>query len=219
MPYTATPKLFLPDLTNYAEIRRGLTPEMRKATPTKKELKQVDAVTREKLIHQLNDWRMMSGGEKRATAHMGDGIAKVLSDAAGSNYYSASDKVKIMTAGLKLRTMDPRQAEWEIRESLNAAGRLHNQDFYKAQYYLDDDTWDPAQATNEMLQAIITGGTLQSYGENVVTATIQEYVRRIYGFASDDVDAFNWAVDQARAQMQAGYYQDILNIAKVIIGG
>lgn len=218
MANTTQPKLFEADLSNYAEIRRGLSPAMRAATPTKTALKRVDADTRADLINVLNDWRLQGQASKKASAHTQEGVGSVLSSQAGSSYYSPSEKIKIQTAAIKLKTMDPRQAEWEIKEALNAAGRLHNQDFYKAQYYLDRGDWDVTQADDGMLTAILTGGTLPQYGDDIVDETVKEYVKRLYGFSSDDAGAFDALAQSEKSEMQANYYNDILNIAKVING-
>lgn len=216
MANTKTPKMFLSDLSNYTEIRRGLSPAMRKATLTKTELKSVAPDVKEQYIRQLNNWRQMGQGMKSATAHTQEGLSRVLVEAAGSKYYSPTDRAKIVTAGLKLKTMDPRAAEWEVREALNATGRLHDQAFYKAKYYLDARSWDPSQADDSMLLSIIRGGTLQSYGEDVVNATVKEYVKRMYGFTGTEAQEFEDLIEQESADIKASYYNDVLNIAKLI---
>lgn len=219
MAYTKTPKLFAYDLSNYAEIRRGLSPAMRKLTPSKTMLKQADEHTRRTYIEAINKWRTQSQTQKLSTAHTQEGISNVLISQGKNNYYSKTEQVIIVTAGLKLKTMDPRAAEWELREALNASGRLHDNNFYKAQYYLDGGEWDPTQATNEMLQAVISGGTLPRYGANIVDQTIKEYMQRIYNITeSKDKEFIESATAQEKQEMVAGYYNDILNIAKMVVG-
>ena len=219
MANVKNPKLFAYDLSNYAEIRRGLSPAMRKLTPTKTMLKQVDEHTRRTYIESINKWRSMSQGMKQQTAHTQEGLSNVLISQGKNNYYSKSEQVTIMTAGLKLKTMDPQAAEWEIREALNASGRLHDTNFYKAQYYLDAGEWDPTQATNEMIQAVMSGGTLPKYGENVIDQTIKEYMKRIYNFTeSDGEEILQAGADLEKQEMVAGYYNDILNISKMVVG-
>ena len=210
MAFTLAPKLFLPDLSNYAEIRRGLSPAVRSQTPTLKELRSVDSATQQGLINALNDWRLSGQAQKIKGAQTSKGLGAVFSNAAASGYYSTAEKITIQTAGLNLKTMDPRQAEWAIRESLNSTGRLHNQDFYKAKYYLDSGEWSPEAASGEMLSAILYSGGILEYNEETIQATIREYVKRVYG-TLEDLEAEN----TERANITAGYYNDVLNIAKI----
>ena len=137
------------------------------------------------------------------------GLGAVFSKAAASGYYSTAEKITIQTAGLNLKTMDPRQAEWAIRESLNATGRLHNQDFYKAKYYLDKGDWNPEEASGEMLTSILYSGGILEYDEDTIQNAIHEYVKRKYGALEGAK-----AETVERANITAGYYNDVLNIAK-----
>ena len=222
MAYNVKPKLFLQDLSNYSEIRRGLSPAMRKATPLLKELKSVDAGMQQQIINELNDWRQSSQSQKIKGSQTAKGAAQALTAAAGSDYYTPSQKVQLLTAGLKLRNMDPEQAEWEIRESLAVTGRLHNQDFYKAKYYLGDpeddasaNVWDPAAATDAMLNEIIfTGGILQ-YDEKTIMDTIKEYLKRKPGTTKKNLNA---KASTELTNVSASFYNDMLNIAKSING-
>ena len=220
MANVKTPKLFASDLSNYAEIRRGLSPAMRKLTVSKTDLKQLTPDVQQSYIKQLNEWRMQGQAAKQATAHTQEGVSSALLQAAKSNYYGAKEKVVFATAGLKLKTMSPKAAEWEVKEALNAAGRLHDQAFYKAQYYLEGGTWDATKADTDMLISIIRGGTLQNYGDNVFDATVREFVRRTHGLIEEEMqDGFNeMLVTREAANLEASYYSDLYDIAKVITG-
>ena len=212
MAFTKTPKLFLGDLSNYAEIRRGLSKAVREQTPTLKQLRSVDSATQQGLINALNDWRLSGQAQKVAGSQTAKGLGAVFSNAAASGYYSPAEKIKIQTASLNVKSMDRRQAEWAIRESLNSTGRLHNQDFYKAKYYLDKGDWSPEEATNEMLYAILYQGGIFEYSEKIIDETIHEYVNRKYG----TLEGLKTETTE-RANITAGYYNDVLNIAKFFI--
>lgn len=220
MANVKTPKLFASDLSNYAEIRRGLSPAMRKLTVSKTDLKKLTPDVQQSYIRQLNDWRLQGQAAKQATAHTQEGVSAALLEAAKSNYYGTKEKVVFATAGLKLKTMQPKAADWEVKEALNAAGRLHDQAFYKAQYFLDKGTWDEKKAETDMLISIIRGGTLKSYGESIFDATVREFVRRTYGFTEEEMqDGFNeMLVTREASNVESSYYSDLYDIAKVITG-
>ena len=222
MANVKTPKLFTSDLSNYAEIRRGLSAPMRKITVSKTALKKLAPDVQQAYIKQLNEWRMQGQAAKQASAHTQEGISSALLDAAKSNYFGANEKAKVVfaTAGLKLKTMSPKAADWEVKEALNAAGRLHDQAFYKAQYFLDKGTWDATKAETDMLISIIRGGTLKSYGQSVFDATVREFVRRTYGLSEEEMqDGFNeMLVTREAANVEASYYSDLYDIARVITG-
>ena len=220
MANVKTPKMFTSDLSNYAEIRRGLSPAMRKLTVSKTDLKKLTPDVQQSYIRQLNEWRMQGQAAKQATAHTQEGVSSALLEAAKSNYYGAKEKVVFATAGLKLKTMKPKAADWEVKEALNAVGRLHDQAFYKAQYFLDKGTWDEKKAETDMLISIIRGGTLKKYGESIFDATVREFVRRTYGFTEEEMqDGFNeMLVTREAANVESSYYSDLYDIAKVITG-
>ena len=220
MANVKTPKLFTSDLSNYAEIRRGLSPAMRKLTVSKTDLKKLTPDVQQSYIRQLNEWRMQGQAAKQATAHTQEGVSSALLEAAKSNYYGAKEKVVFATSGLKLKTMQPKAADWEVKEALNAVGRLHDQAFYKAQYFLDKGTWDEKKAETDMLISIIRGGTLKKYGESIFDATVREFVRRTYGYTEEEMqDGFNeMLVTREAANVESSYYSDLYDIAKVIIG-
>ena len=216
MANVKTPKLFTSDLSNYAEIRRGLSPAMRKLTVSKTDLKNLTPDVQQSYIRQLNEWRMQGQAAKQATAHTQEGVSSALLEAAKSNYYGTKEKVVFATAGLKLKTMKPKAADWEVKEALNAANRLHDQAFYKAQYFLDAGKWDEKKAETDMLISIIHGGTLKSYGDSIFDATVREYLERIHGLDSGEIT--DEMVEDARSDMEASYYSDLYDIAKVITG-
>ena len=216
MANVKTPKLFTSDLSNYAEIRRGLSPAMRKLTVSKTDLNKLTPDVQQSYIRQLNEWRMQGQAAKQATAHTQEGVSSALLEAAKSNYYGTKEKVVFATAGLKLKTMKPKAADWEVKEALNAADRLHDQAFYKAQYFLDAGKWDEKKAETDMLISIIRGGTLKSYGDSIFNATVREYLERIHGLDSGEIT--DEMVEDARSDMEASYYSDLYDIAKVITG-
>ena len=216
MANVKTPKLFTSDLSNYAEIRRGLSPAMRKLTVSKTDLKKLTPDVQQSYIRQLNEWRLQGQAAKQATAHTQEGVSSALLEAAKSNYYGTKEKVVFATAGLKLKTMKPKAADWEVKEALNAANRLHDQAFYKAQYFLDKGTWDEKKAETDMLISIIRGGTLKSYGDSIFDATVREYLERIHGLNSGEIT--DEMVEDARSDMEASYYSDLYDIARVITG-
>lgn len=224
MANVKTPKLFASDLSNYAEIRRGLSPAMRKLTVSKTDLKKLTPDVQQSYIRQLNEWRLQGQAAKQASAHTQDGVSSALLEAGQSDYYGAKDKVKekvvFATAGLKLKTIQPKVADWEVKEALNAVGRLHDQAFYKAQYFLDKGTWDEKKAETDMLISIIRGGTLKKYGESIFDATVREYVRRTYGLSEEEMqDGFNeMLVTREAANVESSYYSDLYDIARVITG-
>ena len=224
MANVKNPKLFTSDLSNYAEIRRGLSPAMRKLTVSKTDLKKLTPDVQQAYIRQLNEWRMQGQAAKQASAHTQEGVSSALLQAGRSNYYGGRDKVKekvvFATAGLKLKTMSPKVADWEVREALSVVDRLHDQAFYKAQYFLDAGTWDATKATNNMLISIIRGGTLQNYGEDIFDATVREFVRRTHGLSEEEMqDGFSeMLVTREAANLEASYYSDLYDIARVIAG-
>ena len=216
MANVKTPKLFTSDLSNYAEIRRGLSPAMRKLTVSKTDLKKLTPDVQQSYIRQLNEWRLQGQSAKQATAHTQEGVSSALLEAAKSNYYGTKEKVVFATAGLKLKTMKPKAADWEVKEALNAADRLHDQAFYKAQYFLDAGKWDEKKAETDMLISIIRGGTLKSYGDSIFNATVREYLERIHGLDSGEIT--DEMVEDTRSDMEPSYYSDLYDIAKVITG-
>ena len=220
MANVKTPKLFTSDLSNYAEIRRGLSPAMRKLTVSKTDLKQLAPDVQQSYIRQLNEWRMQGQAAKQASAHTQEGVSSALLQAGQSDYYGAKDKVKekviFATAGLKLKTMKPKAADWEVKEALSVVNRLHDQAFYKAQYFLDAGIWDAKKAETDMLISIIRGGTLQNYGESIFNATVREYLMRIHGLQESDLT--DEMVEEASADIEASYYSDLYDIARAITG-
>lgn len=206
MAYNAQAKLFASDLSNYSEIRRGLSPAMRKATPTLKELKSVDAATQQGLINALNDWRQQGQTQKIQASQLSKGIGTVFSEAAKSNYFSNEDKITLYKAGIKIKMKDPDVIEWDLRENLSANDRLRNNDFYKAKYYYEDNEWDPTLATNSMLTSFVEGGGLITASPDIIEKTFAELTRRFGGNS-----------DEEQAQQMASYHNKIMNIAKLFM--
>lgn len=218
MAFTTQAKIFLNDLSNYAEIRRGLSPAMRKATPTLTQLKKADAETREGLINALNDWRSMNQSAKIKSARGNQKGPAVFITAAGADYYTANQKIKLITAGIKLKSMSPDEAYVELREAISVSGRLHNRDFYKAQYFLDRGTWDTAKATNEMLTEIVLTGGILNYDEKTIITTLKAYIEKNNNINADDQKAINEEITKLRTETSAQFYNDMLNVGRIITG-
>lgn len=225
MAFKKTPKIFASDLSNYSEIRRGLSPAVRNLTPTKKQLQSVDVDVRESFIKSLNEWRRTPQSVKARAGQNQTVFANVFTDASSDDYYSAKERVQLSTAGLKMRSMSPERAQWEIRESFNATGRLRTQAFYKAQYYLEKGTWDPELAAFDMLDAIVNDRALADYGQDTVDATVAEYLSRIHSAQLDqlqDQEAkdryLQELIDTEGGEIRAAVYQNLLDVARVING-
>lgn len=201
-------KQFTSDLSNYSELRRGLSKDMRSQTMSKTELKGVDGNVVDKYIRELNAWRSESQLKKVTRARAGGSapVEKLMTEAARSGYYTGTDKATIMTANLKLKTMSKEQAQMELMENLNALDRTRNQDFYKAKGYIEDGEWDPEQASDDMLREVVSSGFINEYPD-IAQATVDEYIKRL-GEGGED----------AYASERSGYAQDILAIAKMIVG-
>lgn len=218
MVYNVQPKLFLQDLSNYAEIRRGLSKPMRAATPTLKQLKEADAATQQGLINALNDWRALSQSSKIKSARGSQKGAATFTAIATADYYTSTQKIKLITAGLKLRSMSPDEAYVELREAISISGRLHNQDFYKAQYFLDKGTWDTSKATNEMLTEIVLTGGILKYDEDTIMTTLKAYILKNNNIKEDDQKAINEEITKLRTETTARFYNDMLNVGRIITG-
>lgn len=201
-------KQFTHDLTNYSELRRGLSPAMRAQTMSKTELRDVDARITDKYIEELNRWRGMSQAQKagRAQASGSSPIEQLFNQAVKSGYFTGTDKATLMTANIKLKTMTKEQAKMELSEDLNVLDRTRSSDFYKAAGYLEDDNFDPQAATDDMLREIVVSGYIQNYPD-ISQSVIDEYIRRLGAGGADEY-----------ASEQSSYASDILAIAKLIIG-
>lgn len=205
---------FAHDLSNYSQLRRGLSPAMRAQTMTKKELSQVDPDKVEAYINALNQWRTSPQLEKvtRAQEIAQSPLEQIFQSAALSDFYSAQDKAAFLTANLKLKTMTSDLAQKRIKESLNLIDRLRGADFYKAKYYLDNDTFDPELASNDMLREIVITGYIENYPEAAEQAKA-EYMKRLA-----DVNVGALSGSEEMASEANAYRRDLLGIAKSLIG-
>lgn len=224
MAFTRNVKTILPDLSNYAEIRRGLSKAMRDITPTKTMLKQVDAATRESFINQLNNWRQADQSVKIQMAKEPEQIQEIFTVESKNNFYSKNEKVQLIRSNLKLRSMDQERAHMEVREAFNAYGRLRTRDYYKAKYYLDRGDWDPDKASFEMLSAIVNDAQLYRYNQNTIDDTLRAYYGDVYayelnGLSDEDKAAkLDEYVTVKGASLKASVLRDYLAISKLITG-
>ena len=207
---------FNQDLSNYSQLRRGLSKEMRARTMTKTELKQVTPETARQYIDILNQWRTDSQlakaqrGNKKAFK---DPTAQIFAEALKTGYFNgdAEAKAKLMTAGLKISRMDKDTARKEVTEALNAKDRTRSQDFYKADYYLDQGNFDPLQATDNMLREIVVSGYIDKYPDKADVSK-EEYRRRISGTGeADNIGETELSNQRAR------FMEDLVSIADLII--
>ena len=140
------------------EYDLGFLPATAKTKENKLRAMLVDKVAKF-MIDTLNEWRQLSQKEKVAfQERAGTDYVKVYSEQSKNLYFTESERVEFATASLKLRMMTPDQAEWEMKESLNAVDRKHSREFYKAMSYVEDDEFDENQASDEMLSEIIKDG-------------------------------------------------------------
>ena len=102
------------------------------------------------------------------------------------------------------------QAEWAIRENLGAVGRLRDQDFYKATYYLDKNEWVSSKAEDGMLDSIIDTKEILKYDNDTIRETLKERHQRKEGSVPSDKE-----IDKEIANMRATYYSETLDIAKL----
>lgn len=213
-------KIFNKDLSNYAEIRRGLTPEWRKLTPTKKQLQSISPDVKDAFIQSLNDWRALSIKDKTAHAKALGSKASLFFQTGASKYLSTSERVEVLTAGLKLRAERPDLAKWDLREAVNMVDRTHGHDWYVAHQYLDDDKdgqqedFNPEQATDSMLVELLEDP--QGLDENTFDSIMKEYFKRTFPNATPD--EIEQMVAEQRPGLMAGYYGDLLIAARTING-
>lgn len=201
-------KQFTPDLSNYSELRRGLSKDMRAQTMSKTELRGADAGAVNRYIEELNRWRGMSQATKRSRAMKGGSapVEQLFQAAIKSGYYSGTDKAIVSAANLKLKTMTPDQAKMELMEDLNTLDRTRNQDFYKAKGYIEDGVFDPEEASDDMLREVVSSGFINQYPD-IAQATVDEYIKRLGAGGEEQY-----------ASERSSYANDILAIAKLILG-
>lgn len=201
-------KQFTADLSNYSELRRGLSKDMRAQTMSKTELKGADQSAVNRYIEELNRWRGMGQAAKKSRASKGGSypVEQLFQAAVRSGYYTGTDKAIVSAANLKLKTMTPDQARMELMENLNVLDRTRNQDFYKAKGYIEDGEWDPEEASDDMLREVVSSGFINQYPD-IAQATVDEYIRRLGAGGAEEY-----------ASERSSYANDILAIAKMILG-
>ena len=222
-------KTFSHDLSNYSQIRRGLSPAMRAQTMTKTELKQVRPDLVERYINELNRWRespqlsktqrgseiiKSSSADKKVQKAGQDPTQTIFREALKSGYYEGDSnaKAKLMTASLKLSMMSKKDARKEMMEGLNTKDRTRNQDFYKAEYYLDEGKFDPEVATTDMLREIVSSGYVDEKYPDQAAKITKEYMKRLSGTGeADGIGA------QALANERASFMEDLVSIDETII--
>ena len=209
-------KLFAADLSNYAELRRGLSPAMRAQTLAKKELRAARPDMVISYINSLNQWRQspqrqkIVKGQDNEVTRLENIFAQVLK----TNLFGGNDKVAIAAANLKMKSMSTADARTEIREALNAVDRMHMSDWYKPQdywtsdYYMQNEKWDPAQASDSMLRLALEFD-LVGYYPQYEDATYEEYRRRL----NTELDKTIIASQRTSAEL------DILATAKLFVYG
>ena len=199
------------DFQHYGTLRRGLSASMRSQTVGAQTLRSATTETQQKYLNALNKWRNMSQAEKAAKARPENPVESIFREAMNSDYFTGEEKTIIATAGLKLKTMDRQQVIRELLEGLNARDRKRSADFYKAEYYLDEDEFDPMLASDDMLREVISSGFIDGYDPQLAEKTKLEYIRRMTGGSTED--------DTGEiANLRAGYQEDILSLAASIVG-
>lgn len=206
---------FSHDLSNYAKLRSGLSSSMRAQTLTKAELSKATPEQIERYINELNIWRTTPQSEKlaRAKASKTSGLETLFNKAVQSNYFSSAEKQAMATANLKLKNMSPEQARMELSENLNAIDRVHAGGFYNdpesyfdSKYYIDNGSWDPALANDDMLRCVIYNDMLT--GKELEEA-IEEFIDRIGETSEEQLTGY--------ASERAGVMEDLLGMAKLFL--
>jgi len=211
-------RLFASDLSNYNDIRKGLTAKMRSQIPTRAQLMQATPDVRQNMIDTLNEWRQLSQKKKVAfQERAGTDYVKTYSDQSKNVYFTESERVEFTTASLKLRMMTPDQAEWEFKESLNAVDRKHSREFYKAMSYIEADEFDENMASDEMLSEILKdGGQALKTRPDVFEKALKAYLDRKYGSLKISRAKKSEMYWDEYADKMASYNQDVLAAARLI---
>ena len=209
----ASVSLFKKDLSNYSQLRRGLSPAMRAETLTKEELLQASPEVVGAYIEALNAWRERGQAFKKERARDMKGMEEIFKRAGGNaKYYSINERVKIATANLRLKSLPKNAARFTLQQALNQVDRAHSGawytpiEFYKAKYYLDSGAWDPSSATDGMLRSVVMTGAIENYDDDTINKSVDEYMSRIGG-------------ETGMASSQNDYRTDLLGIANVVIKG
>ena len=203
-------KLFSTDLSNYASLRRGLSATMREQTLGVKTLKKASADVQSTYINVLNKWRSQSQAFKKERAQIQNPVEEVFKKVLDEDYYTDAEKVEIAAANIKLKTMDAKQARQELMEGLRAKDAARDQDFYKADWFLKNDMFDPTKATDDMLRQLVDSGYVEKEYPGQADAVLDEYLRRLGG---------GLGAEWERASNAAAYRQDILALARMILMG
>lgn len=196
------------DLTNYSELRRGLSPAMRAQTMSKTELRKVDPDVAKRYIDALNKWRTSPQKEKSARAHEITRLEQIFAKAGTDQSYTGNERAELLTANLTIKTMPQDRARMEIRENLNLLDRAGG-DWYKGSdywtdiYYMDKSEWDPVKASDNMLRVAVLYITPHEYTQ-YQDATEEEYRKRLGAEA-----------DQMIASEKQQYRRDLLTMAKL----
>lgn len=209
-------KLFGQDLSNYAELRRGLSPAMRQQTLTKKQLRDVSPDTVISYINALNEWRQSPQREKivRGQATEISTLEGIFMRALRSDYYSPDEQAILAAANLKMKSMSQQQARMEIRENLNVIDRARGGDWYTptdywaTKFYMEHGEWDPTLASNNMLRVALTYGFMDDF-PSYRAVTIEEFAARNSGADVGTMLASEYAAHQ----------EDILAVAKLFTQG
>ena len=203
-------QVFSRDLSNYASLRRGLSATMREQTLGVKTLKKASADVQSTYINVLNKWRSQSQTFKKERARSQNPVEEVFRKALEEDYFVDEEKVEIAAANIKLKTMDAKQARQELMEGLRAKDAARDQDFYKADWFLKNDMFDPAQATDNMLRQLVDSGYVEKEYPGQADAVLDEYLRRLGGGPG---------AEQERASNAAAYRKDLVALARMILVG
>lgn len=203
-------QVFSRDLSNYASLRRGLSAAMREQTLGVKTLKKASADVQSTYINVLNKWRSQSQTFKKERAQIQNPVEEVFKKMLDEDYYTDAEKVEIAAANIKLKTMDAKQARRELMEGLRAKDAARDQDFYKADWFLKNDMFDPTQATDNMLRQLVDSGYVEKEYPGQADAVLDEYLRRLGG---------GLGAEWERASNAATYRKDILALARMILLG
>lgn len=210
-------KTFAHDLSNYSRLRSSLSSSMRAKTLTLKELRQATPEQIDRYITELNIWKTRPQSEKAARAKSVTGMEKLFQQARKSPYFGdkmTADKMKLATAAIKLQSMPSDLVEWELGENLNALDRVHaggyyrGESYYDAKYFIEEGTWDPAMASDDMLRCVISNDWMLS--EQAQQDAITEYISRL-GETDPDLQQTGYASERSKA------YNDILAMAEILL--
>lgn len=203
-------QLFSRDLSNYASLRRGLSARMREQTLGVKTLKKASADAQSTYINVLNQWRSQSQTFKKERSHEENPVEKLFRNVLGKDYYTDAEKVEIAAANIKLKTMGAKQARKELMAGLRARDAVRDQDFYKADWFLQNDSFDPLKASDDMLRQLVDSGYVEKEYPGEADAILGEYLMRLGG---------GLGAERERSSNAAVYRQGVLEVAKMILYG